>query len=339
MNLLNYKEILMRKVFMLCVAICLQIGLFAELSNQKITALYVVGLPGTYVVGNTVAYKEGVDGHFQVRNGYQGGISIDFKGHAKDLRNSGDDWRLEFHANNQKLQKGIYKNAERAAFSDKNPGLDLSGCGRGYNTLEGEFEVLEIKYNENNKVDVFAANFKIKNSIFGSIRYNSTIPIETCLLELCDNDVNAIIEIEPLEGERVSEFISQSECQLSPWPYGYGISLSLEGKEGVWMFEFGVPCGKEFVRGVYDDAAGYPLEEPSKPWITIVTPEDEQIIIGSFEVIEIRKARNGDLLSLALDFMAEKDNGDSIKGSIRFNSQCTLRFLEPEFLDFSKIEK
>ena len=61
------------------------------------------------------------------------------------------------------------------------PGLDVSGDGRGSNTLTGSFQVLDVEFN-NGTLTSFAANF-IQHSegatpaLYGEIRYNSTIPI------------------------------------------------------------------------------------------------------------------------------------------------------------------
>jgi hypothetical protein len=72
---------------------------------------------------------------------------------------------------------GTYSNAERYGFQGNNPGLDFSGDGSGPNTVEGQFQVLEISSNS------LAIDFLQHDGDFpqyfteGSIRVNSDIPI------------------------------------------------------------------------------------------------------------------------------------------------------------------
>ena len=60
----------------------------------------------------------------------------------------GDWWQLEFRApSNGLLKVGTFINAERAPFvTGKAPGLDISGSGRGCNTLRGQFEIKSVKW-------------------------------------------------------------------------------------------------------------------------------------------------------------------------------------------------
>jgi hypothetical protein len=79
------------------------------------------------------------------------------------------------------LKPGRYRDAERAAFaSPGHPGLDVAGDGAGCNALHGDFEVHEVEYGASNDVLVFAADFVQRcgtGALFGSIRFNSAIPI------------------------------------------------------------------------------------------------------------------------------------------------------------------
>jgi hypothetical protein len=80
---------------------------------------------------------------------------------------------------------GDYQNATRYPFEAPTaPGMDFSGNGRGDNELSGYFNVLEIS-SSNGTVTAFAADFvqydeNLANEWdYGSIRYNSTIPLNT----------------------------------------------------------------------------------------------------------------------------------------------------------------
>jgi hypothetical protein len=55
-----------------------------------------------------------------------------------------------------------YENATRAPFhSPVKPGLEVSGAGRGCNTLTGSFEIRRIEYSEGgDSIRSFAADFE-----------------------------------------------------------------------------------------------------------------------------------------------------------------------------------
>lgn len=59
---------------------------------------------------------------------------------------SGDSYDFDFAAPpGQQLAPGVYVGAQRAPFREAGrPGIDISGSGRGCNTIEGSFEVKEI---------------------------------------------------------------------------------------------------------------------------------------------------------------------------------------------------
>ena len=126
-----------------------------QAADQKITAFFLISSARDYIgKGKAKAYFEGQDGHFTIGNAYGkvNNVSINF--------NSKDWWYINFSVpGTQKLKCGIYKNAARFPFNDDQPGLSLSGCGRGCNELSGEFEILEISYNDDDKIESFAANF------------------------------------------------------------------------------------------------------------------------------------------------------------------------------------
>ena len=91
-------------------------------------------------------------------------------------------WQLDFAApNDAPLTLGVYENATRFPFhSPTQPGLNVSGEGRGCNTLTGRFEVLEVVYGAGGEVQRFAATFEQhcegqEAALLGSIQINSTL--------------------------------------------------------------------------------------------------------------------------------------------------------------------
>jgi hypothetical protein len=74
---------------------------------------------------------------------------------------NGDWWTLELAApSGQSLTSGTYTGATRYPFNGAGPGLDLSGNGRGCNTLTGSFTVLDAVYGINGYVQQFDATFE-----------------------------------------------------------------------------------------------------------------------------------------------------------------------------------
>jgi hypothetical protein len=71
-------------------------------------------------------------------------------------------WNLEFAApRGERLRVGPYTGAERTAFrSPTAPGLDLSGEGRGCNTVRGSFEVHELEQAPDGGLNRFTATFE-----------------------------------------------------------------------------------------------------------------------------------------------------------------------------------
>ena len=104
-----------------------------------------------------------------------------------DLRiNNGSDWwTVSFAAaGDAPLAPGTYLGATRYPFqSASDPGLCWSGNGRGNNTLNGWFRILEITYGTGSTIVSVAADFvqyDEKNESawnVGSIRYNSILPV------------------------------------------------------------------------------------------------------------------------------------------------------------------
>lgn len=84
---------------------------------------------------------------------------------------------------NTRLSVGTYADATRYPFNDVygGPGLNFSGDGRENNQLAGYFKVLEIQYGSLDELTAFAADFmqvgENGKAEFGSVRYNSSVPL------------------------------------------------------------------------------------------------------------------------------------------------------------------
>jgi parallel beta-helix repeat protein len=82
--------------------------------------------------------------------------------------------------NGTPLTVGTYANAARWPFNDAQPGLSVSGNGRGCNTVCGEFRIFELHTDADGNVDHFWAKFTHVCAcslppLRGEIRYNSQL--------------------------------------------------------------------------------------------------------------------------------------------------------------------
>jgi hypothetical protein len=130
--------------------------------------------PDDYIGAGKVTRLTLEDGIFSAQV-LAGGVGIDFTG--------SDFWGLTFvPPQSGRLGVGTYTGATRWPFqSPTRPGLDVSGAGRGCNTLSGSFTVLELVIDEDGIVQRFAADFEQHcedgpSALHGAVRYESTIP-------------------------------------------------------------------------------------------------------------------------------------------------------------------
>ena len=158
-------------------------------SASAATALYFSGPTGEYL-------SQGEQYLLSLTHGYQivvtnvnnadSRISFYFNNLSTAPPASQHWWTVAFSApNGGVLQPGIYLKATRQAFATVGPGLDLYGDGRGNNAVKGYFSVLQAVYDGQGNIVQFAADFVFHGDtpgkIFGSVRYNSDVPLVTNL--------------------------------------------------------------------------------------------------------------------------------------------------------------
>ena len=111
---------------------------------------------------------------------FQGGVSLSFVA-------GGQTWSAEFApapGAGTALAAGAYENAVRFPFNNGlAPGLNVSGEGRGCNTLRGRFDVLDVAFAGDGSVQRFAADFVqhcdgFAPALFGQVRYNAAAPFD-----------------------------------------------------------------------------------------------------------------------------------------------------------------
>jgi len=145
------------------------------------TSLYMDSEPGDYIgqgqewyyTPDTADFSAGQIGNSSL-NGVQCWINT--------LEPSWGWWNLNFTAPaGMELTVGEYTGATRYPFNDPDePGLSISGMGRGCNTLTGNFYVHEITFGPGNTVETFWATFEQHceggdPALFGEIRFNAGV--------------------------------------------------------------------------------------------------------------------------------------------------------------------
>lgn len=137
---------------------------------QGTTFVYIDSEEGDYI-------GQGVQELFSLEN-----TTITINGNSSLVSLSAGGFTYSFAAPDASvLDVGMYEGATRYPFnSGEEPGLSVSGNGRGCNTVTGNFEILEIHINENGSVSNFAANFEqycgvSESALFGVVRYNSEL--------------------------------------------------------------------------------------------------------------------------------------------------------------------
>jgi hypothetical protein len=112
------------------------------------------GDAGDYITGGkTYSYAANKD-QLTV-NGGAGYIGVSVNGY------NGDWWSLDLAAPLGKtLAPGTYDEAHRYPFQGAGPGLDLSGNGRGCNTLTGSFTIQKIGFADDGRVQRLDATFE-----------------------------------------------------------------------------------------------------------------------------------------------------------------------------------
>lgn len=302
--------------------------------SENITALFMISSPEDCVgQGNSNVYLKKKDGTFYISPHRDNEVSIRFRGDFDGFYSDVDEWNVTFvAARDQCLKPGIYR---YSPYNDNHPKFFFSGRRPVYDNTSADFEILEIIYDKGEVVSL-AANFiqKCGSStppLLGSIRYNSSFPIEARFNEFfnisyvsTNSSFNATVK-RPELSDSLSISISSDERDFEVWPLPYqcdGVEILItDDEKGSWVFDFAAPLNESFKVGKYEHASQYPFHSSSLAGIRIIAPEGGITRpTGSFEVLRLVRDENGQISSLDIDFTVENEKGETLKGSIRFNS-------------------
>ena len=146
-------------------------------SASAVTSLDMISQPGDYIGGSATYHYTPVTGSLGVTSHSASDSQITFIYQESNL---GHWWFVTFAApNGATLVPGFYDNAARAAFHPPSqPGLEVSGDGRGSNTLTGSFTITQAVYDASGNVLRFDATF-VQHSegavpaLTGEIKFNA----------------------------------------------------------------------------------------------------------------------------------------------------------------------
>ncbi|MFN2506516.1 MAG: thrombospondin type 3 repeat-containing protein [Acidimicrobiales bacterium] len=220
-------------------------------------------------------------------------------------------WRLNFKARSgAEVLPGPYEGATRYPFqSPMTPGLDVSGSGRGCNTLTGRFDVLEAVYATNGSVSRFAADFEQHceggvPALRGSVRYNASTKFapppdddrdgvpntaDNCpgapnpsqadsdgdgVGDVCDTAVNnTYLTFRSDPGDYIGQGLTQTwypSAGSFSARHGTGqVTIGFEGGSSWWTLDFKAPNGAELTPGAYEGATRYPFQGRTTPGLSV----------------------------------------------------------------------
>lgn len=174
-------------------------------ANPGVTSLTLSSDPGDFVGGGQFFSFTPADGTFTATRNFDQGVSVAFHTPTFD-----QFWNLDFAApNNQALTVGLYTGAARFPFqASGQPGLSVTGDGRGCNTVTGSFQVLEVTYGSANDIVSFDALFEqhcegAAPALRGEIRFNATVVVE----------LTAPTHVTAIEGQSLSFTVSATDIQ------------------------------------------------------------------------------------------------------------------------------
>jgi hypothetical protein len=290
--------------------------------KQHPLEVYLESYDGDFVGGSNISHCKGQASPFILGTEYGRKFPSCYE---NLLTFSIDGWNFEFIGpHGEAIQQGTF-NAERHPYNNPvKAGMNVNAHGNRCGKIVGEFTVIDIVYDETNRIISLALDFvQICNRhgyLKGFIRYNSQVPMPESKKSLL------VTTYTPWD---VWSNYSHSENYKEKLDYLYPICR--EGKmhvisfsAGVSNFEFSAPSGKLTV-GEYYNAEVFEEAEDNKPGMDIWEfCEDSDQLKGHFRVIAIEYEEDGAIGTLALDFLQYREDQRYFAGSIRYNSDIPL---------------
>lgn len=262
------------------------------------TILHFKSQPGDWVGQGQELTLTSADAEFLIRPTFSSAVGF-------FVRNSTNFWSGAFAPiAGSDLVVGAYENAARFPFqASSQPGLSFSGNGRGCNRLTGRFDVLEAVVDVVTEAVIsFAVDFEQHceggvPALFGSIRFNSDVPLPN-LLPPRITLVNALntdrcVEATGPDGATVS--LTGSGISPDPVDFLWSASTGDTGFGPDFSFQLGVDQTAQVILTIEDLATGEQASsslsvctsDTTPPQITIFSPSAGQTFVGEDAVLSV----------------------------------------------------
>lgn len=202
------------------------------------------------------------------------------------------------------LVEGNYENATRWPFQDpSDPGLSIFGQGRGCNRSDGRFDVLEAVYDPSTgEVTSFAVDFEQHcefgdPALFGSLRFNSDIPISVLLPPqiTLGSPLNGDGCVEAAGPDGATLSLSASSTSTSPLAYEWSTTTGLIGTGPSFSFDLGLDESARVTLTIEDLNTGEQrqasidtcVSDTTPPQITILSPKEGETFVGENLFLEV----------------------------------------------------
>jgi len=296
--------------------------------------------PGDYVGDGLTQTLTPINGYITA-SGNGNGVSINFNGDTW--------WNLNFAARKgETLVPGSYEGATRFPFnSPTEPGLDVSGDGRGCNKLTGSFNVLEAAYSPEGEIERFGADFEQHcegedPALFGQVRFDRAEFDRANFAKLMELS-NKIQQFDTALyfWSQPGDYIGGGrERTLTPADVDFGVSRNFDnsvsfsinnfarselGNSIRWSLDFAAPESTTLVPGLYDRATRFPFQSPNRPGLNISgNGRGCNQLGGRFKVLEATYGTAGEVEGFDALFEQhcedELATGPALFGRIRYNA-------------------
>ena len=233
------------------------------------------------------------------------------------------------------LAVGSYTGAVRSAFRpDGVPGLDVSGDGRGCNTLTGKFTVNEIAYSQYNELMLFDATFEqhcegAVPALFGHIRVEIppptpgvTLPVGSVAVPTSGSFLYMNSQGEYIGQGRESLYTAFDSSIYGALPLGgskFNASVIQGNYVHWWYVDIASPAGQPLALGSYIRAVRAAFALAGSPGLEVSGDgRGCNTITGKFDVDELSFSPRGDLLVFQATFEQHCEGGPAaLFGRIR----------------------
>lgn len=294
-------------------------------AHAQTTVLFLDSAPGDYIGGGVQHTVTPENGSFTASRNFDNGVSI-------QVNTGGGGWSLAFAApGDATLVAGTYDNATRWPFqSPTNPGLSVSGMGRGCNTLTGNFVVREAVYGATGQVQAFAADFEQHceggaAALVGSIRVNSSVPFTPPPPPPTDGTTAIVMNSETGDyiGQGLQQIFTPADGTfVAARNFDNGVTISFNGGMATWTIAFSAPGDALLVPGSYENATRWPFQSPTGPGLSVSgSGRGCNTLTGRFDVLEAVYGTGGQVLRFAADFEQHCEGMEpALFGGVRYHS-------------------